>query len=93
VRQLLVVSLRWSELPRAGYVRPRRRVVITGLGVISSIGAGPAEFTAALRAGRDGRAPLTAFDTTGFAHSWGSPVLDFDPARWLQRAIPGSNFR
>jgi 3-oxoacyl-[acyl-carrier-protein] synthase II len=57
--------------------------------VISSIGAGPAEFTAALRAGRDGRARLTAFDTTGFAHSWGSPVLDFDPARWLQRAIPG----
>jgi 3-oxoacyl-[acyl-carrier-protein] synthase II len=83
-------SARCSPTPQAGYVLPHqsnsgRRVVITGLGVISSIGTGAAEFTAALRAGRDGRAPLTAFDTTGFAHSWGCPVTDFDPASWLER--------
>src|ERR1700677_199904 len=87
-------SARCSPTPQAGYVLPHqsnsgRRVVITGLGVISSIGTGAAEFTAALRAGRDGRAPLTAFDTTGFAHSWGCPVPDFDPARWFQRTLPG----
>jgi 3-oxoacyl-[acyl-carrier-protein] synthase II len=66
----------------------RRRVVVTGLGVLSSIGTGADEFAAALLAGRDGRAPLTAFDTTGYAHSYGCPVSDFDPARWLRRIPP-----
>jgi len=66
----------------------RRRVVITGLGVFSSIGTGAAEFAAALRAGVSGRAPLTAFDTTGYAHSYGCPVRSFDPARWLRRVRP-----
>ena len=66
----------------------QRRVVVTGLGVLSSIGTGAADFAAALRAGRDGRAPLTAFDTTGYAHSYGCPVTDFDPARWLRRVNP-----
>lgn len=66
----------------------RRRVVVTGLGVLSSIGSGADEFAAALRAGRDGRAPLTAFDTTGYARTYGCPVSDFDPARWLRRVPP-----
>jgi len=66
----------------------QNRVVVTGLGVLSSIGTGAAEFEAALRAGREGRAQLKAFDTTGFAHSYGCPVRDFDPARWLRRTPP-----
>lgn len=66
----------------------RRRVVITGLGVFSSIGTGAAEFSAALRAGASGRAPLTAFDTTGYTHSYGCPVPSFDPERWLRRIRP-----
>ncbi len=65
-----------------------RRVVVTGLGVVSSIGTGRDEFTTALRAGRDGRAQLTSFDTTGYAHSYGCPVRDFEPARWLRRIPP-----
>jgi 3-oxoacyl-[acyl-carrier-protein] synthase II len=66
----------------------KRRVVITGLGVLSSIGTGAAEFAAALRAGASGRAPLTAFDTTGYAHSYGCPVPSFDPSSWLSRVDP-----
>jgi 3-oxoacyl-[acyl-carrier-protein] synthase II len=67
---------------------PRRRVVITGLGVFSSIGTGAAEFAAALRAGVSGRAPLTAFDTTGYAHSYGCPVASFEPSSWLSGVLP-----
>jgi 3-oxoacyl-[acyl-carrier-protein] synthase II len=61
------------------------RVVITGRGVVSSIGVGVAEFTEGLRAGRNEVAPITAFDTTGFAHSNGCEVTAFDPARWIER--------
>jgi 3-oxoacyl-[acyl-carrier-protein] synthase II len=63
----------------------QRRVVVTGLGVVSSIGIGPAEFTAGLLAGRSGVSPITAFDTTGYAHAHGCQVLGFDPKEWIRR--------
>src|ERR1700710_1717003 len=61
----------------------RRRVVITGCGVVSSIGTGVREFGAALRAGRSNVRPITVFDTTGFAHNNGCEVPDFEPERWI----------
>lgn len=63
----------------------RRRVAVTGLGVVSSIGTGAAGFAAALRAGRRGARPIGAFDTTGFAHAVGCEVVGFEPSRWLSR--------
>lgn len=60
-----------------------RRVAVTGLGVVSSIGTGAAEFGRGLRAGRSGARPIEAFDTTGFAHDIGCEVVGFDPAAWL----------
>jgi 3-oxoacyl-[acyl-carrier-protein] synthase II len=72
---------------RAEPVR-RRRVVVTGLGVVSSIGTGVAAFTEALRAGRSGVRPITAFDVEGFAHSNACEVPDFVPRRWITRLDP-----
>ncbi|GHH51337.1 beta-ketoacyl-[acyl-carrier-protein] synthase family protein [Streptomyces candidus] len=71
----------------AGRPEPRR-VVVTGLGALSSIGTGTADFTAGLRAGRSGVSPITAFDTAGFAHANGCQVPDFDPHRLLRRIDP-----
>ncbi|HET9140289.1 beta-ketoacyl-[acyl-carrier-protein] synthase family protein [Actinophytocola sp.] len=65
--------------------RTPRRVVVTGLGVVASTGVGAVEFGAALRAGRSGAGPLTAFDTTGFDHSVACEVNGFDPAPWIER--------
>jgi 3-oxoacyl-[acyl-carrier-protein] synthase II len=67
-----------------------RRVAVTGLGVVSSIGVGAAEYAASLRAGRSGARPISVFDTAGFAHSTGCEVVGFEPARWLSRpaALP-----
>jgi len=62
-----------------------RRVVVTGLGVVSSIGIGVDAFGAGLREGRSGVRPITAFDTTGFAHAGGCEIADFDPGRWIER--------
>ncbi len=64
---------------------PRGRVAVTGLGVVSSIGTGVAEYAAGLRAGRSGARPITAFDTEGFAHAVGCEVVGFEPERWVTR--------
>jgi 3-oxoacyl-[acyl-carrier-protein] synthase II len=65
-----------------------RRVVLTGLGPVSSIGVGSAEFLDGLRSGRSGARPITAFDTTGFAHANGCEIVDFSPEGWIERLDP-----
>ncbi|MFI0370705.1 beta-ketoacyl-[acyl-carrier-protein] synthase family protein [Actinomadura sp. 1N219] len=60
-----------------------RRVVVTGLGPVTSIGIGVADFAAGLRAGRSGAKPITAFDTAGFAHANGCEIDDFRAADWI----------
>lgn len=55
-----------------------RRVVITGVGPVSSIGIGVEAFEAGLRAGRSGIAPIGSFDSTGFPHFMAGEVPDFD---------------
>ncbi|WP_370967212.1 beta-ketoacyl synthase [Amycolatopsis sp. cg9] len=59
------------------------RVVVTGRGVVSSIGTGIGEFTEGLRSGRCAVGPVTAFDTTGFDHANACEVTDFVPERWI----------
>lgn len=66
----------------------RPRVVITGLGVVSSIGIGVAAFEQALRRGASGVSRITAFDITGFAHQNGCEVRDFEPRQWIERLDP-----
>ncbi|MGW3964205.1 beta-ketoacyl-[acyl-carrier-protein] synthase family protein [Amycolatopsis sp. NPDC005003] len=67
----------------------REPVVITGLGVVSSIGTAVGEFADGLRQGRSGARPITAFDTEGFAHTTACEVPDFEPERWITRLAPG----
>ena len=62
-----------------------RRVVITGLGPISSIGTGAASFHAGLLAGRSGVSPIASFDSSGFPHIMGGEVHDFAPESILTR--------
>ncbi|MEU6664490.1 beta-ketoacyl-[acyl-carrier-protein] synthase family protein [Streptomyces sp. NPDC046727] len=63
----------------------QRRVVVTGFGVISSIGTGVEEYTAGLKAGRSGARPITRFDTEGFGQNTACEVPDFEPERWIRR--------
>ncbi|MDT8913890.1 beta-ketoacyl-[acyl-carrier-protein] synthase family protein [Amycolatopsis sp. PS_44_ISF1] len=67
---------------------PARRVVITGMGVVSSIGIGLAEFAAGLRAGRSGAGRASTFDATGFPSEQVCEVSGFHAADWLAGA-PG----
>jgi 3-oxoacyl-[acyl-carrier-protein] synthase II len=61
------------------------RVVVTGMGLVSPIGNSVAEFEEALRAGKSGVGPITAFDTTDFDVTIAGEVKDFDPGRWMDK--------
>ncbi|MFC8419592.1 beta-ketoacyl-[acyl-carrier-protein] synthase family protein [Streptomyces sp. NPDC057236] len=71
-------------MAESGYASPRR-VVVTGLGVVSSIGTGAEEFLQGLRSGSSGAKPITVFDVEGFEHANGCEVARFDPERWIRR--------
>lgn len=73
-----------SATPNSGGRGPAR-VVITGLGAVTSIGIGVTEFLAGLRGGRSGAKPITGFDTSGFAYANGCEIEDFDPRAWIER--------
>ena len=56
-----------------------RRVVITGLGVITPLGRELETFWSNLLEGRSGIGPITNFDTTGYDCTIAGEVRDFDP--------------
>ena len=69
-----------------------KRVVITGLGVISSIGIGRDDFWESLLKGKSGISPVTSFDTTNhFTHN-GGEVKHFEPKAFIpEEHILGSS--
>ncbi|HEX8202621.1 MAG TPA: beta-ketoacyl-ACP synthase II [Isosphaeraceae bacterium] len=56
-----------------------RRVVITGLGVVTGLGTTLDRYWSGLCEGRSGVGPLTLFDTTHFKVHFGGQVRDFQP--------------
>ncbi|MBI3895875.1 MAG: beta-ketoacyl-[acyl-carrier-protein] synthase family protein [Acidobacteria bacterium] len=65
-----------------------RRVVITGLGVVTPIGSGWRNFWEALLAGKSGIGPVTSFDTSSFPVHIGAEVRDFVPEQYIHRQTP-----
>jgi 3-oxoacyl-[acyl-carrier-protein] synthase II len=63
----------------------RRRVVVTGLGMITPLGGSVAKTWDGIRAGRSGIGPITRFDTTGLETTIGGEVRDFDPLEYMDR--------
>jgi 3-oxoacyl-[acyl-carrier-protein] synthase II len=61
----------------------RRRIVVTGLGLISPVGNTVAEGWAALVAGRSGIAPITRFDASAMACRFAGEVKGFEVERYL----------
>jgi len=62
-----------------------KRVVITGLGLITPIASGRQEFWNALLEGKSGIAPVVSFDTTAFPVHLGAEIKDFTPERYILR--------
>src|SRR6478736_2036330 len=69
----------------------RRRVVITGMGVISPLGHSVAELFASSVAGRSAVGPITHFDARTFPTTFASEVKGFDLAKFLPDAARYKN--
>ncbi|MDP9197686.1 MAG: beta-ketoacyl-ACP synthase II [Pseudomonadota bacterium] len=61
----------------------KRRVVVTGLGMITPLGTTVADSWAGALAGRSGIGPITRFDTTGFPCTIAGSVPDFDASKYM----------
>ncbi len=62
-----------------------RRVVITGLGVISPVGIGKDKFWQALEAGENGIRKISSFDASDYNVKIAGEVLDFDPTLYMAK--------
>ena len=62
-----------------------RRVVVTGIGLVSSLGIGTSENWNALLAGTSGVGRITQFDLTGFAVQIAAEVKGFDPLQFVDK--------
>ena len=64
---------------------PARRVVITGMGVVSCLGHDPDTFYNALLAGQSGVKAIEGWDTTDFSTKFAGQIRDFDPGVYIDK--------
>lgn len=62
-----------------------RRVVATGVGLVSALGVGTDETWKNILAGKSGVGTITHFDTTGFASTIAGEVRGFDPLQFVEK--------
>src|SRR5215203_4304524 len=62
-----------------------RRVVVTGIGLVSSLGIGTEANWQAMRAGQSGIGTITKFDAAQFATRIAGEVKDFDPLAFIEK--------
>ncbi|KPV45369.1 beta-ketoacyl-ACP synthase II [Alicyclobacillus ferrooxydans] len=63
----------------------RRRVVITGMGVVTPLGSDVSTFWSNLTAGKSGISQIDEFDTSDYPVHIGGVVRDFDPEKYIDR--------
>ena len=63
----------------------KRRVVVTGVGLVSPLGIGTEETWAGLLDGRSGAGPITLFDASQHSTRLACEVKGFDPLRWVEK--------
>lgn len=63
----------------------KRRVVVTGVGLVTALGTGREETWKGLCEGRSGVSTITRFDATQFSTRIAAEVQNFDPLRWFEK--------
>ncbi|MBA3382681.1 MAG: beta-ketoacyl-ACP synthase II [Actinobacteria bacterium] len=70
-----------SEIAHNG----RRRVVITGVGMVTPLGNDQESTWKSLVAGKSGAAPITHFDASEYAVRFACEAKEFEPTTWIER--------
>src|SRR5215468_11187893 len=77
-----------AHLPKS-YTRlgdlEKRRVVVTGVGLVTALGTGTEKTWKGLCEGRSGVTAITRFDTTQFSTKIAAEIKSFDPLRWFEK--------
>ncbi len=63
----------------------RRRVVVTGIGLVTPLGTGTEKTWEGLVNGRSGVGPITRFDASAHAAQIAAEVKDFTPEKWFEK--------
>jgi 3-oxoacyl-[acyl-carrier-protein] synthase II len=63
----------------------RKRIVITGIGVITPIGIGNAEFAKALKEGKSGASRIEYFDVSAYSTQFAASVKGFNPEQFIEK--------
>jgi len=63
----------------------KKRIVITGLGVVSPIGIGTDNFWAALTSGKSGAARVSFFDVSSYTCQIAAEVKGFEPEKYIDK--------
>ena len=65
--------------------RAKRRIVVTGLGLVTPLGTGVDKTWKAICAGQSGIGRITKFDPAGYDAQIAGEVKDFDPAQFIEK--------
>ena len=63
----------------------RRRVVVTGVGLLTSVGVGTEQTWSAIKEGKNGIGPITQFDASEFSARIAGEVKEFDPLNYVDK--------
>ncbi len=63
----------------------KRRVVVTGIGIVSAVGTGTEKAWQNLLAGESGGAPITLFDAKDYPVTFAAEVKDFNPEDFIEK--------
>lgn len=63
----------------------KKRIVVTGIGIISPVGLDKDSYWNALSSGRSGVGKITRFDVSDYTTRVAAEVKDFDPARYMDK--------
>src|SRR5215831_16844833 len=80
-----ITSRRTNRSPNRGFDLEKRRVVVTGVGLVTALGIGTEATWKGLLEGRSGAGMITHFDASQFPVRFAAEVKDFDPLQWFEK--------